>query len=455
MKEYMRILNNWGTSTNYSEALNKRIYLSNQLAVILIFPFSCFLLSTLVFELYCHFACLSVTLIAFLSVPLLNRHGYTNAARVLLCLGPTLMITIAAIATETYSQEKNVMVAVAPRAFILSMAVLPLVIFNYEHGKLMWGIFIINSICVLFFDEIHYMFGVEINQMEFNAWKYEWFRTTISIAFITITLFLFVFQEISEKFQNKVEIQKKELLALNRLKGRLLGIVSHDLKGPVNSLQGVLSLLSVKGLSLQQLSELAPELNEKITATVDTMDNLLRWAMAQMDGLQLNFNSVNLFDITNETIKFLEVNAQKKYLNIENNIDKSLQVHADAEMTKIIIRNLLTNAIKFSPRNASIYIENDVLANEKVSISIIDQGVGMDSDELDKLFGTQSHFTKLGTQNEKGSGLGLLLCKELVEKQGGEIEVKSKKSEGSTFSFTLLKSQITNQSQENLAIMES
>ena len=76
-------------------------------------------------------------------------------------------------------------------------------------------------------------------------------------------------------------------------------------------------------------------------------------------------------------------------------------------------------------------------------------------DELDKLFGTQSHFTKLGTQNEKGSGLGLLLCKELVEKQGGEIEVKSKKSEGSTFSFTLLKSQITSQSPENLAIIES
>ncbi len=437
MKAYFEILNNWGTSPSHPEDLNKRIYLSNQLAVILIIPFLFFLVSTLVFDLYNHFVWLSFTLLAFMAVPLLNRQGYTNVARVLLCLGPTLTITTAAIATKTYGNESNVMVALAPRAFILCMAVLPLVIFNFRHAKLMWGIFIANGICVLFFDELHYLFGIEISQMEYTAWKYEWLRATISIAFITITLFLFVLQDINEKFQRKIEIQKKELLELNRLKARLLGIVSHDLKGPVGSLQSVLSLLGMQSLSPQQLSEIAPELNEKISTTVDTMDNLLRWAMSQMNGLQLKSDKVELQKLIGEVIKFSDSNAQKKGISIKNLVSWDCAVLADQEMLKIIIRNLLANAIKFSPEQTSIKITAEHLSEDKLQVSVEDQGVGMDQEEIKKLLQVQSHFSKLGTHNEKGSGLGLLLCKELVEKQGGKLKVSSKKGEGSVFSFTL------------------
>ena len=437
MKEYLELLNSWGTSNTNSEDLNKRIYLSNQLAVILIIPFLFFLLSTLVFDLYNHFIWLSFTLLAFMSVPLLNRRGFTNAARALLCLGPTLMITTVAIATKTHGDESNVMVALAPRAFILCMAVLPLVVFNHQHVKLMWGIFIINSICVLFYDELHYLFGVEISRMEYTAWKYEWFRATISIAFITITLFLFVLQDINEKFQRKIEIQKKELLELNKLKARLLGIVSHDLKGPVGSLQSVLSLLGMQSLSPQQLSEIAPELNEKISTTVNTMDNLLRWAMSQMNGLKMSFAKVRLHELVNDVIGFLENGAAKKGIIIKNDILSNYLVLADNEMLKIVLRNLLTNAIKFSSVNSLIRVSASNLSDNKLEIFISDQGVGMDQEEVDRLFQVQSHFTKLGTQNEKGSGLGLLLCKELIEKQGGDLFVKSKKGEGSTFSFTL------------------
>ena len=436
MKQYLNIINNWGVSKMQSEALNKRIFLANQLAIILIIPFLFFLLSTLVFGLVSHFVFLSFSIVTYLAVPLLNRQGYINASRVLLCIGPTIFITTASIIAKLDVNEANVMVALAPRAFILCMAVLPHVIFNYENGKLMWTSFIINSVCVLFFDELHFLFGIQISHLEYDAWKYEWFRATISISFITITLFLFVLQDINEKFQRRIEVQRKELLDLNRLKGKLLSIVSHDLRSPLGSLQGVLDLLSVDGLTPNQMSKIAVDLNEKISNTVDTMDNLLRWSMSQMDGLQVNFSAVNLNEVVTQTIRFLEPAINKKNISVINNIDNTLKLIADYEMIKIIIRNIISNAIKFSPINAQIIIYTEMIENDEIMVHIKDEGIGMEESELSNLFNPSSHFSKPGTQNEKGSGLGLMLCKELVEKQGGILVVKSKKGKGSIFSFT-------------------
>ena len=436
MKQYLNIINNWGVNKNQSEALNKRIFLANQLAIILIIPFLFFLLSTLVFGLVSHFVFLSFTILAYLAVPLLNRNGYINASRVLLCIGPTIFITSASILAKLNANEANVMVALAPRAFILCMAVLPHVIFNYENGKLMWSSFIINSVCVLFYDELHYIFGIQISHLEYDAWKYEWFRATISIAFITITLFLFVLQDINEKFQRRIEEQKKELLDLNRLKGKLLSIVSHDLRSPLGSLQGMLDLLSIGSLTPEQMNKITTDLSEKIANTVDTMDNLLRWSMSQMNGLQVNFSLVNLNEIVNQTSRFLEAAVNKKDIMIINDVDKSIKVVADNEMIKLIIRNIISNAIKFSPTHSRITIYTEQIENEEILVHIKDEGIGMDEREIDNLFNPHSHFSKPGTQNEKGSGLGLMLCKELVEKQGGVLLVKSKKGEGSIFSFT-------------------
>ena len=249
-------------------------------------------------------------------------------------------------------------------------------------------------------------------------------------------MFLFVLQDINEKFQRRIEEQKKELLDLNRLKGKLLSIVSHDLRSPLGSLQGMLDLLSIGSLTPEQMNKITTDLSEKIANTVDTMDNLLRWSMSQMNGLQVNFSLVNLNEIVNQTSRFLEAAVNKKDIMIINDVDKSIKVVADNEMIKIIIRNIISNAIKFSPTHSRITIYTEQIENEEILVHIKDEGIGMDEREIDNLFNPHSHFSKPGTQNEKGSGLGLMLCKELVEKQGGVLLVKSKKGEGSIFSFT-------------------
>lgn len=439
MKKYLDTINSWGVSDKRPEELNKKIFLSNQLAIILIIPFLFFLASTLAFDLHYHFLLFSFTLFCYLAVPFLNRQGYINVSRVLLCIGPTLFITVASIIANLLNEYSNVMVALSPRAFILCMAVLPHIIFNYEQKQLIWSTFYINSICVLFFDEFHYLLGVHISHLEYNSSSYEWFRATISISFITITLFLIVLKDINEKFRQRIEGQRKELLALNNLKGKLLSIVSHDLKGPIGSLQGVLDLLSIKGLTPNQLSTIAHELNEKISNTVDTMDNLLRWAMSQMDGLQVKYSAVDLNHVVDQTVAFLQTALDKKKISVINNIPENVTLYADFEMLKIIVRNILSNAIKFSPTNAKVTLYTESISKDEIVINVQDEGIGMDEREIESLFKPQSHFSKPGTQNEKGSGIGLLLCKELAEKQNGNLMVKSKKGEGSIFSITLNK----------------
>lgn len=436
MNHFWHILSNWGVKTANSEGKNKRIYLANQLSILLIIPFLFFLASTIVFSLPKHFVNFSFCIFIFLLVPLLNRWEYTGFSRTLLCVGPTLLITLASIFSKLDMVEANLMVALAPRAFILCMAVLPHVLFNYEDSELMWFSFIFSSLCVLFYDEIHLLFGIDISHLPYVVWKYDILRATISITFITITMFLYLLQGINEKFQKRIEAQKKELVELNSIKDKMLGIISHDLRSPLNSLQGVLELLQLNGLNPDQIRTISSDLNDKLKNTIDVMDNLLHWTKTQMNGIQAKPEQVNLYYTVQKIIDLLSPQADKKKLHIHNLTSSSVNLWADKEMTIIIIRNLVSNAIKFTNENGNIYIKSTE-KNGQVEIAVEDDGVGMSQEDLSRLFSAQNHFSKVGTANEKGSGLGLILCKEFVEKNNGKIWAESSPKNGSTFIFSL------------------
>jgi PAS domain S-box-containing protein len=243
--------------------------------------------------------------------------------------------------------------------------------------------------------------------------------------------------EISDRKQHEQELeyQKEKLAELNRLKDKLFSIVSHDFRSPLRSLKGALTLYLRGTISQEEMRALSSDLLEKLDITSNMLDNLLIWAKAQMHGMHVDPVHIHLKPLTDEVMRLIKGQAEKKYLRLINKINDNTRVYADLEMTKVIIRNLLTNAMKFSASDRDIVVRAKA-DKEHIEVAITDAGVGISEENVNKLFGLENYSTT-GTANEKGMGLGLMLCKDFVNRNGGEIWVESKPKEGSTFYFTL------------------
>jgi signal transduction histidine kinase len=233
-------------------------------------------------------------------------------------------------------------------------------------------------------------------------------------------------------------LQKQKLKsdALNQLKDRLFSIISHDLRSPLNSLKSVLELIEQEDVSEVEFKELLPQINRNTHATVELLDNLLLWAKSQMHQVCVDKKSIDLSIITRKNIEFLALQAQAKQITIEARVQPGTLVFADEDMIALVVRNLISNAIKFTPQGGMITVETEqMIAFRRIAIK--DTGVGMTAESLAQLFKAHNFSTR-GTNNEKGTGLGLLLCQEFVEKNGGKIWAESIKGQGSTFYFLLL-----------------
>lgn len=235
----------------------------------------------------------------------------------------------------------------------------------------------------------------------------------------------------------EIDQQKNELQTYNATKDKFFSIIAHDLKSPLNSLQGFSSLLMAcaESLTLEDIKAVATKLNDQIKNTVQLTDNLLTWARLQMNQEELQAEALNLPQIVRENIDLLAPIAALKEVRLETNL-LDLMVIAHAEHLKFILRNLIANAIKFSHAHSAILIEATRKGNI-VEVSVTDHGIGMTQEMLDTLFRVDTRHRTLGTAGEKGTGLGLILSKEFVEKNKGQIWVKSKAREGSIFTFTL------------------
>ena len=237
--------------------------------------------------------------------------------------------------------------------------------------------------------------------------------------------------------QNKVLFkQTNRLESLNNIKAKLFSIISHDLRSPINSIQGVLHLMNSDALSQEEVKMLSNSLNNQVQITQNLLDNLLYWSKLQMQGLRINNAQINLFQVVDNTLHIFRV-TNPKSLDIQNYVDEAIEVWADANMLALVVRNLVANAMKFTPEKGQIVINAQPIENKLVKIEVKDTGVGITPEDLPKIFDLESHFTKPGTSQEKGTGLGLMLCKEFVEKQQGHIWVESILHQGSSFYFTL------------------
>ncbi|MDJ1472203.1 tetratricopeptide repeat-containing sensor histidine kinase [Xanthocytophaga flava] len=241
-----------------------------------------------------------------------------------------------------------------------------------------------------------------------------------------------------EIFNQTQEIadQNQKLEALNVTKDKLFSIISHDLRSPLNTLQSMLEIVRDGILSEEETVEITGLLYKKVRHTSDLLDNLLNWAKSQMEGIRIHQENVNLQELIQSNVDLFLPQALEKKIVMENNVLMPVYVNADKNMLLLVIRNLLNNAIKFTTAQGCVRISAEI-QSEKVVVCVQDTGVGIDPDRIDKLFKVQSLFTTYGTSNEKGTGLGLLLCKDFVEKNGGDIWVKSSINQGSRFYFSV------------------
>ncbi len=246
-----------------------------------------------------------------------------------------------------------------------------------------------------------------------------------------------IFKDVSSRVQAQAELLNKtlELQKLNKLKDRLFSIIAHDLRGPLLNLQELMRLINEGVLSKEESADMLKALGANVDQSVSLMQNLLTWAQSQQKGERLSLSSFRLKDLVAEVHANLVAVLAKKDLDFTINVQAETQVFADREMIHIVIRNLISNAAKFTPEGGLIEVSCRA-DEENCWVSVKDNGMGMQDDVLEKLR-AEEMVTTYGTAQEEGSGLGLILCRDFVRKNGGQLYFESEVGKGTTISFNI------------------
>ena len=285
-------------------------------------------------------------------------------------------------------------------------------------------------------------FSIEFRFMDKKS-KYEWMlikgtprynRENIYTGFIGSCTSIQDQKEIEAKISNLNE----ELVQTIATKDKFFSIISHDLRSPMGGLRGILDILVTDYESLDEEETKEIILQASITAktTYSLIENLLEWSRIQTGSINFLPERLNIKHLINHLGLLFEQNLKNKEIEFFNIIKSDLAAYADRSITETIFRNLISNAIKFTQKGGRITISSEI-DNNMVIIKVKDSGVGIDQENIPNLFRVDVSFSTKGTNEETGTGLGLIICKELVEKQKGKIWVESKKNEGSAFYFTV------------------
>ena len=238
-----------------------------------------------------------------------------------------------------------------------------------------------------------------------------------------------------DQLNRAISRQNQKLEEENRMKDKLLSIISHDLRHPLVNTKSILDLINLKLVSPAETESLLEQLESQYVRSLNLLDNLLFWIRGQMKGLKIDRTLININQLVNTVIEEQRMSVQNKHITVANMIDQPLELYAEKEMLRIIFRNLLINAVKFTPMQGSIFF-NSVIKDGFVFITVKDNGIGM-TDEVIRKINEQGYFTSKGTANEKGSGFGLMLVKDLVAKHNGELIIQSEPGKGSSFTIKL------------------
>ncbi len=278
--------------------------------------------------------------------------------------------------------------------------------------------------------------------------KRQSFLRNIMVVVLALTVFLLftVYQsgqrrrrinKLLLEHQNEMKKRSLELEQLNQVKDKFFSVISHDLRSPINALSAILDLMAKNQIRPDELPKLTQELQLQFSHTKNLINNLLDWALLQMDKLRIQAVKVDLQALVADNFTLLSSLHLKK-IKLTNLIPEGTFAYADLNMTSLVFRNLILNGIKFTEPGGEIKVKVESQGNDLV-VAVQDNGVGINPEVQKILFEKTSGYSTRGTANEKGTGLGLILCKEFVERNNGRIWVKSEEGKGSTFYFSVAK----------------
>lgn len=236
----------------------------------------------------------------------------------------------------------------------------------------------------------------------------------------------------------QIKSQSDHIEQLSNIKDRLFTIISHDLRAPLATLKGILNLLAAGTITVEKFQRVVPSLLNSVSTTSELVDNLLHWSKSQLTGATIISSNFDINELAQTQVSLFERQTLDKKLELTSEIPLNTFVYADKNMIDLVLRNLVGNSIKFCNANGKITVTSKQF-EDYIEISVADTGVGIAPENIHKVFQSKERFTTIGTNKEMGTGLGLLLCKDFVEKNNGTIGVESKVNEGSRFWFTLPK----------------
>ena len=252
---------------------------------------------------------------------------------------------------------------------------------------------------------------------------------------------LTIARDITERKQaeDEIKLKSKELSKSNAEKDKFFSIIAHDLRSPFNGFLGLTQIMAeeLQSLTMTEVQEIAADMSKSANNLYRLLENLLKWSQIQQGMISFNPEVIQLDLVVGESIDMIQESANNKDIELATDIPGDLVAFADKNMLQSIVRNLVSNAVKFTPKGGKIYLSAKTSGNQCIEIAIQDSGIGMNQSLIDNLFRIDVKTSRLGTESEPSTGLGLLLCKEFVKTQGGEIWAESKEESGSTFYFTI------------------
>ncbi len=259
-------------------------------------------------------------------------------------------------------------------------------------------------------------------------------QAIIALLFVLIIGTIY-FNILNSKKNLILKQQNEELTQLNNVKDRFFTIISHDLRNNLATMRLYFDVIG-KGTNTADQSLITRQISESVENTIDLLENLLVWASNEIKGIPLNIEKLDLYQMVEENINMLMANASNKEIILINELDFDTFALGDKNTVNLVIRNLLSNAVKFTPFGGEILVKH-AFKNNYLEIEVCDNGIGISEEKQAYLFTQHATSSTKGTANEKGTGLGLMLCKEFIEKNNGKIWVQSKEQEGTCFTFTL------------------
>jgi len=241
-----------------------------------------------------------------------------------------------------------------------------------------------------------------------------------------------------QKQRDELDKQKKKLEELNATKDKFFTIIAHDLKNPFNTVIGLTELLKERfdTYDTAKVKEFIEQIFIFSNNIYHLLEDLLEWAKVQTGKLQVNREKTDIFELVNETYNLYREKARSKNIRLISGVDIGSYAYIDKYMINTVIRNLVSNAIKFTYHGGEVNI-NSYTNGDYIHVSVKDNGIGIDKEDIKNVFSIGSNYSTPGTEQETGTGLGLIICKEFIEKNGGTIRVQSEKNKGTEFVFSL------------------